>query len=590
MKRFFFRHPVFQSLRSRLIFSVTIVCIVSVTLIVSVSYRAIHSIEQNKLKTSMISDIQKLTEQMSSDYLSIVQVTQQLSPQGIVGGLVGSYLMAPNSYRAYQLGNQIEENLVIVTFANDNIGMLTYYSPEQHRTYFSQYTPGREFNPGRLAVLRENGDISYNALHLPYNKVQADPVISVVRSVSFPSSDSTDSMLIYIEAQTNTLDFVKAQSDTQHIGYSFLQLDANGYVRYSNTPDFPCGSLFSPENEDRDGFGTAGAYVSVLKRSSLGYANVLLLPVSDYNREINDWKHGVAVILLFAAAAMAVSFLSLRHMIYNPLQRFGDEMERLGGGDLSAVEYHSGVVEFDRLFGRFDVMKEQVQELLAEVRKTEREKHRLEIEKIYYQINPHFLMNTLNSVYWMAKCEGQTEIQSFIFELNSILGYSLEKTGRETTIRTELGVLQSYLNLQKKRYRFETSISVEEGPYLDSPTARLIFQPLAENAIQHGLEEPGLLKIRIFYQRACRKAVVILEDNGRGVTPEEFCSMRRPLQDGPPGNGRGIGLRYVRSMLESFYNGEAVLSITSRPHAGTRVTLLLPAGPERGRDARFTEC
>lgn len=587
MKRPFFWHPVFRSLRRRLIFTMATVYLVSMALIVSVSYHAIRSIEQNKLKTSMISDVQKLTEQMSSDYLSVMQVTQQLSPQGIVGGLVSSYLTASDPYSAYQLGIQIEENLVIATFANDSIGMLTYFSPEQDRTYFSQYTPSADFEPNRLAVLASNGDISYNALHTPYNKVQADPVISVVRKVSFPPNGN---LLIYIEAQTNTLSFVESQSETQHIGYSFLQLDSAGYVRYSGNPRFPCGSLFAVEGTGagRNGFGTAGEYAAALKSSPMGFTNVLLLPLSDYNREIDDWKREVAATVLLASAIMAVSFLILKHMIYNPLQRFSDEMEKLGGGDMRAVEYRSGVEEFDRLFDRFNTMKKQVLELLSEVRKAERKQHQLEIEKIYYQINPHFLMNTLNSVYWMAKCGGQTEIQSFISELNNILGYSLGKTDEKTTIRTELHVLRSYLNLQKKRYRFDTDISVEEGPYLDSPTARLIFQPLAENAIQHGLGESGLLKIHIFYQRTRRKAVVILEDNGKGVTQEELRFLQQPFRNRTENRGRGIGLRYVRSMLESFYGDGAFFSIDSRPQIGTRVTLLLPAGPECRRDSQYT--
>lgn len=104
-----------------------------------------------------------------------------------------------------------------------------------------------------------------------------------------------------------------------------------------------------------------------------------------------------------------------------------------------------------------------------------------------YQINPHFVLNTLYSVQWMAQKEGNLEIRGFVHDLMVILSYNLGKEKAVSTLRTEVEIARKYIEIQKQRYDFEIMLEVEEGEYLDEPTIRMLLQPLIENSLQHGL-------------------------------------------------------------------------------------------------------
>lgn len=94
----------------------------------------------------------------------------------------------------------------------------------------------------------------------------------------------------------------------------------------------------------------------------------------------------------------------------------------------------------------------------------------MEFEKLLYQINPHFLLNTLNSIQWMAQMSHQREISEFVQRLKKLLSYNLGKEGRQTTLRMELEIVKEYIALQQMRYDFIIEMNIEDGSYLDQPT------------------------------------------------------------------------------------------------------------------------
>nr|WP_255654601.1 histidine kinase [Cohnella sp. REN36] len=227
-------------------------------------------------------------------------------------------------------------------------------------------------------------------------------------------------------------------------------------------------------------------------------------------------------------------------------------------------------------------MKRQIQQLIVDVEQKEKRRHQLEIEKLAYQINPHFLMNALNSVRWLAVMHRQADIDKFVSSLIFLLNYNLGKSQETATLRTETKVMRAYLDLQQMRYDFEVKLDLVEGSYLDCPVARFILQPIVENAVCHGLDEHGKLEISISPDEAAHIATVVIRDDGKGLSQEMLVLLRREAPDppDPQQTGWGIGLRYVRSMLKSFYGDEARLHIDSTPSLGTTVTMHLPYGKE----------
>lgn len=573
-----------RALKQRLIFVVVIETIVILMILAVVSYEAIHSIEKNKLKTSMVIDLQQLTDKMEESYKNMSQVTQQMSPEGTVGSLLGDYFQENSNFEKYQLGQQISDNLVKITFSNSNLMGRTYFDPKTGESYFYDFLPYENFSPDHFNALGRNGTFAFHSLHQSsIKKLGEHQVLSVSRSITL---EDERELIIYIESRLEADAVIKNLSHSQNMDYILLQLDSDNRIQFSSKDDFTVGQLFHLKDEEQIGvgyFGRAEQYLGVRLGTELGFDNVLLLPSADYNRELYAWIRNVAGILTVALLVFIASFILLSRLIYTPLAIFSKEMKKLGRGDLNEVSVQSGVLEFDALFKQFNNMKRQIQGLLLDTERMSQEKHRLEIEKIYYQINPHFLMNSLHSIHWLAKMHGQTEIENFITELNYILAYSLDKIDKQATLRTEVRMLQAYLKLQKMRYDFEVDVNIDEGVYLDTPTARMILQPIAENALHHGLGDEGCLRITVAPFLGRNAIEITFEDNGKGLNGEELDRIRAVLQQRPDEEQKidGIGLRYVRYMLESFYGDNAVITIDSERDRGTRVTLVLPIDREK---------
>ncbi|WP_127836835.1 sensor histidine kinase [Clostridium prolinivorans] len=574
-----FNYFKFKTLHQRLIFILVIETSIILLLLSLASYYTIHSIEKNKLKSSMVSDLEQITYTMTESYLNMIQISQQMSPEGTVGSLLENYFQEDSTFDKYLISQQILDSLVKITFANSDIVYRAYFDPSNNCTYFYNFASKDNFLPQNINVLKQNGSIYYHSIHKSIAMgLSTWDVLSISRKINMSNGKE---LIIYIESKIESKEIIDALSKSQNMNYILLQLDYNNKIKFSSTNDFTLGKVFQLNNESKIGngyFGKYEKYVGVRVPSNTGYTNVLLLPAKDYNHEFYIWIRNVIGILFISLFLFGFSFIALYRLIYTPLFIFSKEMKKLGKGDLKAVSISTGVMEYDELFKQFDIMKHRIQNLLLDVEKVAQEKHQLEIEKIYHQINPHFLMNTLHSIHWLAKMQSQTEIEIFTKELNYILAYSLNKVDKQATIRTEIKILKSYLKLQKMRYDFQVKVNIEEGDYLDTPTARMILQPIAENAIQHGLGESGCLNISISHLDKDNIIIITFEDNGKGLSADELNNIKQALDKKSEKDNTlgGIGLKYVCYMLESFYKDKAKITIESELSHGTKVTLIMP--------------
>ena len=138
-------------------------------------------------------------------------------------------------------------------------------------------------------------------------------------------------------------------------------------------------------------------------------------------------------------------------------------MIQVGNGSLQEAEQEYEIKEFDDLMHEVEQMKEQIRNLIDDVVEKEKSIQRTEYEKLLYQINPHFLLNTLNSVQWMARMSRQDNITEFVQRLKRLLSYNLGKEGMQTTLRTEIDIVKDYIALEQMRYDFVIEMNVEEA-------------------------------------------------------------------------------------------------------------------------------
>ena len=211
----------------------------------------------------------------------------------------------------------------------------------------------------------------------------------------------------------------------------------------------------------------------------------------------------------------------------------------------------------------------------------------IELAALQSQINPHFLYNTLDTIRGQALIDGNAEVAEMIKTLSSFFRYSISRKGAAVTLRDELENIQNYMKIQQYRFgdRFRLEVDIDEPSVLDYYIPRLIFQPIAENAIVHGLKDTlrgGIISISV---EAEDDLIIMISDNGKGMSLDELDALNRRIhavvadsgEDAPKDAAHtGIALANVHRRIELLYGAPYGVNIYSSANRGTNVELVLP--------------
>jgi two-component system, LytTR family, sensor kinase len=174
-----------------------------------------------------------------------------------------------------------------------------------------------------------------------------------------------------------------------------------------------------------------------------------------------------------------------------------------------------------------------------------------ELAMLRYQVNPHFLFNSLNSLRALID-ENPTAARTMVTQLAELFRHSLRATGDELTVGDEVTAIRNYLDIQKIRFDdgLEASVDADEAA-ASTPLAGFLIHPLVENAVKYGLETSDKpLRVRVHAYREAHRLDVLVTNTGRW------------LEEGARGvGGTGTGLRNVRARLAHLYPGRHVLEI-----------------------------
>ena len=535
-----------------------------------ISYFTIHAILDNKVETGIRSNLQQLENSMVSLISNLNHVSQILAYEGTLGSKIARLQTVQDPSEKVLLIDEIKQEINLISFTNPNTGLVLYYDGKTGQISFENFSVKSNFAPKELPLLDSYYGISYYGPHPSNNGLRNEYVFSALRKVEMPGENE---MYIYIETGFNVvknlLNAGESQYDIKH-----LILDKNGRIAYSeDQSQFPLDQMFGDDSSGLDQ-GEASDYYWFQSTSNQGWSVVSVISKSDYNREMNQWLQRV---FLFAAFLLLITILLawlLWKMVYKPLHTLHREIKQMEQTDSQAVVEYTRIPEFDYLLQQFQQMKKKIWELFAEVEHKEKRRADLEVEKLMYQINPHFLMNTLDTVHWLAMMNGQKDIDRLVLSLNKLLYYNLGKLGQTSTVKEEIEALREYITLQQIRYdfQFEVDVRVDEQ-VLHMPIPRFILQPIVENALYHGFKDNGYIKVNV--TRGSHIEICV-QDNGGGMTEETIQALLNSRQQDAQKVGMGIGLNYVKRMIQAQYGERARLHVESVIGGGTRFHLSLP--------------
>ncbi|EHB47878.1 MULTISPECIES: sensor histidine kinase [Paenibacillus] len=286
----------------------------------------------------------------------------------------------------------------------------------------------------------------------------------------------------------------------------------------------------------------------------------------------------VWIVLGSMLAAIGIGYYMTRK-IGNPLVHLSRLMRRSEAGDLSVRCRNVGPSEIGQLGRSFNKMIEQIDLLIQRIAAEESEKKKAEIRALRYQINPHFLYNTLNSIRWMAKLNRTNDVDKAVAALVHLLEGSLGRSGVFIRLGDELELLRQYMIIQKYRYDHPIELVVDCPAGMDDvQIPRMLLQPIVENAIFHGiapLDDKGV--IRVVIRRQQEDAMIHIEDNGIGIEPEKLAGLLDYERNRSKQGMTHIGLSHVHQTVRLYYGSRYGLNVERKEEGGTRVTILIPA-------------
>lgn len=561
-----------NSLKNRLFQLIMLGTIVSILVSFILSRMTISSVEKEQIHSAMQFSLDQICSCFDQGYLNLVNIMQNLEAKGSCGEAVITYLEQPETYDKRVQKQHVEEQIANTLFTNLNVRRISYQDSESGEVLFSGGSVYGETTE-QAKKLKQMGDNLFYGIENSSNAYHSKYLISMKKEKQYFENDLLD---IYLALQID---------NTDKADYKLLQLDGNMKIIYSECADFQEGETLDIARGDEkteEGFQQNGYYL-LLKKNQMGFYYALSLPLSVYNRETNIWQKRSIIVSLIILALFYSIVLAIYQMIGKPIRKLREEIKETGKGNFEAIKSDMGIEEFDQVLETISQMRRNIKQLQEQERTGYELRKKAELEKLMYQINPHFVLNTLYSVQWMAQKEGNLEIGGFVHDLMVILSYNLGKEKAVSTLRTEVEIARKYIEIQKQRYDFEIMLEVEEGEYLDEPTIRMLLQPLIENSLQHGLGESGRLEVWIFEDTSRNYVAIIVRDYGEGLNMEEYDRICRPLGVEPESPQKaGIGFRYVRYMLESFYGEKAILNVNSAIGKGTKINILIPLRERAG--------
>lgn len=545
------------------------------TVIIAACAVCMTVIAQHTISRFINSNVENAYQDMASSILngceSVMDNLELLSQQLGFGVVTSEKLLdAVNqelpAYDRVELQKQLQEDVRVLSFTNSNVGLVIYDDGEE--VLFDNYpvTDLKDLTqPSPL--LYQSKEISCYGPRKSLTAFIGEDVLMLRRRISGPADAP---LYLTIETNFNTLKRIFPEENP------LIFTDREGVITYSSDPQLAkAGGRW--EN--------SASYKAFPIASDRGFSLIVLVDLNEIKGAQRQAYLMLLVVLGVFAAVLAVLAWLLWRTVYKPLRLFDEQLDGFLMEDgQQKAKVSTGMEEYDRLLERMGEMKGQIREMIAEIISHEEDKNRMQLEKLRYQINPHFLMNTLNTVHWMAVINSEQEIDRVIQALNRLLFYNLDKDGDNTDIERELSAIGEYMLLQKVRYDFTYRVSRRpEGAVFHYATPKFILQPIIENSLSHGYRENMHIEITVEDQEDM--VCIRIEDDGVGIPEDKLASLDVRIasicEDAShyEANAMGIGLEYVIQSLTAFYEKRgkrAGFELMAGRNGGTAVHMRIP--------------
>lgn len=366
-----------------------------------------------------------------------------------------------------------------------------------------------------------------------------------------------------------TIDFQSAMLPANNLfndNYGFLLSGTSGETMYQYTSLSDKYSIPEISADDLLNDGLSDYITETEALSNFGWTAFLYRPADSISAAaINITYIVLAMILLCIILIFLISTL-LSKIIVSPIEKLSASMEQVEQGNYEIEIVPDSTDEVGQLISSFQKMVCTINNLINEVLLSKIRQQKYEIEILQSQINPHFLYNSLSLINSKAIIAGQNDISQMARLLSTFYRTMLNKGKQITTIASELENTKSYIAIQQMMHSqsFDVVYDIDEN-ILEYPIPNLLLQPLAENAIIHGLDHrelPGKAILSISCYQESQDIIFKVMDNGRGMSDEECEQILTK-------DSKGYGVKNVHQRIQLYYGEEYGLVFHSTKGMGT---------------------
>ncbi|MBP1966293.1 sensor histidine kinase [Paenibacillus aceris] len=329
-----------------------------------------------------------------------------------------------------------------------------------------------------------------------------------------------------------------------------------------------------------------------------GWTLMILYPVSDVTDGISVLRWAIIVSGAIGSVLFIILSFLLSMMITRPILRLMRAMRNTRQGVLTPNLTKSYTTELNDLNMTYNQMVDNINGLIKLVYEKEIIQSRTELQALQAQIDPHFLYNTLEALYWSLQDKDEEELADLVVAMSDLFRYVIGSPNKDewVTMGEELEHIKRYLSIMSVRFgsRLEWKMDTDDM-YNHVHIPKLLIQPLVENAILHGLEgktDPGLITIRVEPSPLKAEELrITVSDDGPGMSEQTLQAVKDGMERGgaPSGKGKGMAISNVQRRIQLYYpvipEGSRGLSIHSIPRQGTSVSFDIPIHKEENDES-----
>ena len=518
------RRKFFYGLQRKIIFAVTLI----ISMLFSVTYIGVNQIVKTDMYELLTEQYSYLNERLQNSLEVMKENLDQLTSNFIL-----------NEYVQKSLTNQI--------FTTSDLEMMKKGLAYQNKSFMDYYliidNKKNCYGSKEVALDMENFEESviYQSLKDEYSQTKIlwtkDMIFGTeqmsffaVRYIHEMNSHHKPGILI-LKLNDSILDGVREAIDDEQLFYFIL--DENQQICFSQIPQGENGEALLQEILENQRSSSkkdlSKGIVNSNYDETTGFTVITYAP-----REVSNaivWQIQKMMALIFGVTYVLTIFVIIVYTrkMTRPIKELSDTMIRFDETRLDErVELNTNT-ELDTIGTAYNNMVDEVKDLMEAVKKKERELRESELNSLMYQIRPHFLYNTLDNIYMLARIQKEETIMRMIQALSRFLRINLSNGKEEISVEKELEHVESYLEIQKIRNAELFTYKITCEPAIQSlPVMKMILQPVAENCIKYGFRdiyEGGEIIIRAFQEKDF--LCFSIENNGEPISREQVEKLNR---------------------------------------------------------------